>query len=134
MALVYRHFPLPQHLGAKPAAYAAEAAGQQGQFWEMADLIFDNQSDWAGRRNVAEIFTGYAKDLNLDLTKFQSDVAAKAIKEAVEADKVSGNKFAVAGTPTFFLNGQKIENPKNYEEFKKIINDAITKNATSTTP
>ena len=124
-ALVYRHFPLPQHLGAKPAAYAAEAAGAQGRFWEMADLIFENQDKWEGRRNVDSIFEEYATTLGLDLAKFKIDRDAKATRDVVEADKLSGEKFLVAGTPTFYLNGKKIENPGGLEEFKTVLAKAI---------
>ena len=137
-ALVYRHFPLGQHLGAKPAAYAAEAAGAQGRFWEMADMIFENQDKWEGRRNVDSVFEGYATTLGLDLAKFKTDRDSKATRDRVAADTASGEKFLVTGTPTFYLNGKKIANPGGLEEFKKLLTEAIgsvsdNANATSTT-
>ncbi len=136
-ALVYRHFPLGQHLGAKPAAYAAEAAGAQGKFWEMVDMIFDNQDKWEGRRNVDSVFEEYATTLGLDLAKFKTDRDSKATRDQVEADTTSGEKFLVTGTPTFYLNGKKIGNPGGLEEFKKLLAEAIGSvsdniNATST--
>ncbi|MEK7131726.1 MAG: thioredoxin domain-containing protein, partial [Patescibacteria group bacterium] len=60
LSIVYRHFPLPQHANARPAAQAAEAAGQQGKFWEMHDIVFDNQNSWAGSKSVEEVFIAYA--------------------------------------------------------------------------
>ena len=125
-AMVYRHFPLPQHLGAKPAAYAAEAAGAQGKFWEMADMIFDNQTKWEGRRNVEKTFEEYAVTLGLNLEKFKTDRDAKVTKDGVDADKASGDGYAVAGTPTFFLNGKKIDNPRSFDDFKKLLSDSIS--------
>src|SRR3990167_4887756 len=62
----YRHFPLPQHKNAKLAATVDEAAGKQGKFWEMHDLIFQNQSDWSEDKNAPIIFAQYAQELGLD--------------------------------------------------------------------
>ena len=117
----YRHFPLPQHKNAKLAATVAEAAGKQGKFWEMHDLIFQNQSDWSEDKNAAVIFAKYAQDLQLDLAKFQTDIADEEIKAKIENDYKSGVKAGVNSTPSFFLNGKKINNPRNYDEFKNAI-------------
>ena len=121
----YRHFPLPQHKNAKIAATVAEAAGLQGKFWEMHDLIFQNQSDWSEEKNAAVIFAQYAQDLGLDLTQFQTDIASDKIKAKIENDSKSGTRAGVNSTPTFFLNGKKITNPRNYDEFKNAIEQAL---------
>lgn len=121
----YRHFPLPQHKNAKLAATVAEAAGKQGRFWEMHDLIFQNQSDWSEEKNAAVIFAQYAQDLGLDLVKFQTDVASEEIKAKIENDYKSGVKAEVNSTPSFFLNGKKITNPRNYDEFKNAIEQVL---------
>ena len=121
----YRHFPLPQHKNAKLAATVAEAAGKQGKFWEMHDLIFQNQSDWSEDKNAAIIFAKYAQDLQLDLAKFQTDIADEEIKAKIENDYKSGVKAGVNSTPSFFLNGKKINNPRNYDEFKNAILQAL---------
>jgi len=121
----YRHFPLPQHKNAKLAATVAEAAGKQGKFWEMHDLIFQNQSDWSEDKNAAVLFAKYAKDLGLDLARFQTDVASGEIKAKIENDYKSGVKAGVDSTPSFFLNGKKITNPRNYDEFKNAIEQAL---------
>ena len=121
----YRHFPLPQHKNAKIAATVAEAAGKQGKFWEMHDLIFQNQSDWSEEKNAAVIFAKYAQDLQLDLAKFQTDIASEEIKAKIENDYKSGVKAGVNSTPSFFLNGKKLDNPRNYDEFKNAILQAL---------
>ena len=121
----YRHFPLPQHKNAKLAATVAEAAGKQGKFWEMHDLIFQNQSDWSEDKNAAVLFAKYAQDIDLDLARFQTDVASDEIKAKIENDYQSGVKAGVNSTPSFFLNGKKINNPRNYDEFKNAIEQAL---------
>ena len=124
---IYRHFPLRQHLNSKVAAYAAEAAGKQGQFWQMHDLLFDGQEKWAEEKNPRDIFVEYARSLNLDIEKFKNDLNSKEIRQKVEADLQSGLKAGVNATPTFFLNGVKLQNPASYEEFKNILNEEISK-------
>jgi len=122
---VVRYFPLPGHKNSMTAASAVEAAGKQGKYWEMHDVVFENQRDW-GEKQIATpvIFEGYAKQLGLDLTKFQQDVISQEVKSRIERDKNTGTTLGIQGTPTFFLNGIKIENPRGYEEFKKILDDA----------
>jgi len=121
----YRHFPLPQHKNAKLAATVAEAAGKQGKFWEMHDLIFQNQSDWSEEKNAAILFAKYAQDIGLDLARFQTDIASDDIKAKIENDYKSGVKAGVNSTPSFFLNGKKINNPRNYDEFKNSIEQVL---------
>lgn len=123
---VVRYFPLPGHKNSMTSASAVEAAGRQGKYWEMHDIVFENQRDW-GEKKVAtpEIFEEYAKQLDLDLTKFQQDVTSQEVKNRIERDKNNGIKLGIQGTPTFFLNGKKIENPRGYEEFKKILDDVL---------
>ncbi len=127
--IVYRHFPLPQHSGAKPAAFAAEAAGKQGKFWEMHNMIFDNQKNWSEKRNTEEIFASYAEKLQLDMNKYKNDISSKEIKDKVEQDYLGGIGSKVNSTPTFFLNGKTMQNPKNYDEFKNLIEEAIRANS-----
>jgi protein-disulfide isomerase len=119
-AFGYRHFPLSQHQQAKPAAYAAEAAGKQGKFWEMHDMIFERQSAWAGKRNADDIFLGYARTLNLDIDQFEQDRKSKETREKVDADYASGIANKVQATPTFFLNGIRIQ-PRSYDDFVRLL-------------
>lgn len=113
IAIVYRQFPLPLHQNSHLAAYAAEAAGQQGKFWEMVSTIFSNQNEWATSQNARNIFLGYAKELNLNLETFQSALDSPETKDAVEKQYSSGIQAGVNGTPTFFLDGKKISNPND---------------------
>lgn len=123
----YRYFPLYQiHQNAESAAQAAEAAGGQGKFWEMHDILFDNQKSWSNKRNAEEDFIKYAESLDLNIDKFRNDLTSKEIKNKITSDYRSGQKAGVNSTPTFFLNGKKLQNPRNYEEFKKLIKDAIS--------
>lgn len=124
----YRHYPLSQHKNAKPAAYAAEAAGLQGKFWEMHDLLFESQKEWSNLVNPDEKFTQYAESLGLDKEKFITDYNSSEVKNAVEADGESGAKLKLPGTPSLFLNGKLINNPRDYESFRKLIRDTIDQN------
>ncbi|MEK7151790.1 MAG: thioredoxin domain-containing protein [Patescibacteria group bacterium] len=116
----YRHFPLQQHPHAKPAAYAAEAAGKQGKFWEMYDMIFERQKDWSNKKDVEEVFLQYATELGLNIDQYKKDRNAKEVREKVENDTDSGTLNKVNSTPTFFLNGKRVQ-PQSYEEFKSFI-------------
>ena len=128
IAFVYRHFPLPQHKQAELAARAAEASGKQGKFWEMSDLIFVNREDWAEKSSARETFVSYAQLLNLDMSQFGTDLDSAAGKKEVENDYLSGAAI-VTYTPTFFLNGERIENnPQGYDSFRELILQKINQN------
>jgi protein-disulfide isomerase len=100
--VVFRNYPLSGHPRALPAARAAVAAGQQGKFWEMADLLFEHQ-----RALEDEDLVRYAEQLNLDMERFQVDLHSPATQEAVERDREAGRRLGVEGTPTFFINGRR---------------------------
>lgn len=119
----YRHFPLGQHKNAKKAAYAMEAAGRQGKLWEMHDMIFDGQDAWAQAGDAENIFAKYAESLGLNMEKFNQDRNSKEVKDKVEKDYNSGVRSRVNSTPTFFLNGKKIQ-PRSYDEFVNLIKQA----------
>ena len=126
LRLVFRNFPLTQlHPNAEIAAYAAGAAGQQDKFWEMYDLLFDNQPVWASSENPEEIFLTYATTLELDLEKFQADIKSDVVKNKVAEDVVDARRNNLNSTPTFFLNGVKIDNPKSYDKFREEIYRAL---------
>ena len=127
VAFVYRHFPLPQHQHAKRAPYAAEAAGKQGKFWEMHDKIFDNQDAWSRAESAEGIFLGYARELGLDEDAFAQDSASDETAIRVKKDLEEGRQARINATPTFFINGSKIESPRSYDEFKRIISERIAK-------
>ncbi|PIR08393.1 protein-disulfide isomerase [Candidatus Gottesmanbacteria bacterium CG11_big_fil_rev_8_21_14_0_20_37_11] len=131
---VYRHYPLPQHKNAYIAAQAAEAAGKQGKYWEYHEMLYSNQSDWSSENNVTDKFTEYAKDLQLDINKFKSDLDMPEIKQKIEQDIQDGNRVKLSATPTFFLDGEQIQNPESDEDFKTLIKAAILKIPVSPSP
>lgn len=124
LRVVYRHYPLSQHKNAMPAARAAEAAAMQGKFWEMHDMIFAEHTDWTELADATPIFEGYATKLGLDIDKFRADMAGSAAETRIQRDLGEAGRINVAYTPTFFVNGKAIANPKSYEEFKSIIDAA----------
>lgn len=129
IAYAYRHYPLPQHRHAKVMGRAAEAASNQGKFFEMADLIFTNQRTWTSLPSVSNVIEGYATQLGLDLDQFETDLEGTATRDRVDADSISGAVYGVNSTPTFFLNGVKIALPRNLNEFRAVL-DAALANAT----
>lgn len=126
MLFVYRYFPLPQHTNAVPTAMASEASGVQGKYWEMYDLLYKNQNQWSESKNSTEIFSGYAKDLGLDLDKFEKDIQSDKFTDKIQRDKNDGRNLGVSATPTFFLNGQKLVGITTYDELKNKI-EQLTK-------
>lgn len=137
LKVVYRHFPLRNiHKNAQIAAQAAEAAGKQGKFWEMHDLLFEKQDEWANLARPEDKFAQYAADIKLDAEQFKNDLNSDVVKEGVQADVDGGVSSLINATPTFFLNGKKIaDNPQGYEPFKTLIEQAIADaNVATTTP
>lgn len=104
--LVFKHYPLPSHTRALAAARAAEAAGRQGKFWEMASQLFAHQHTLED----SDIAT-FAQAIGLDMERFQKDVASEEVAKAVDADRAEGEGVNVKGTPTIFINGRKFEEP-----------------------
>jgi len=124
---VFRDFPLPQHQNAQAAAEVAEAAGAQGKFFEMYNMLYTNQSTWGETTNAMDYFTQYAKALRLDMNKFTSDVKNNKYKEKIQKDTSDGYAVGVNATPTFFLNGVAIEGGLPYNDFKTKIDEALKK-------
>jgi len=122
IALVYRHFPLDNaHPNARIAAYAAEAAGKQNKFFEMHDLLFTNQSEWSESNKPEETFKKYASELGLNIDQFMTDINSTEVKDKVQRDYRSGLEVDVPGTPSFFLDGRKLQTPNSAEDFKKLL-------------
>jgi protein-disulfide isomerase len=120
----YRHFPFLGQ-GSTQAAMATEAAGQQGQFYEMHDLIFENQAEWVQTAVPSVSFARYAEELGLDMDLYQRHLDASLLREKVQAQFSEGRERGVTGTPTFFLNGNRMSYD-TYQEFEAQIVAAIT--------
>jgi protein-disulfide isomerase len=108
---VHRHFPLPTSRLAQLMANAAEAAGEQGKFWEMHDLIYDGQERWsaAGTSKAIDILVGYAKSLELDTADFRAAIMEQRFKDVIARDLADAIALGVSRTPSFFVNGQSVE-------------------------
>lgn len=112
----YKHFPLPIHPYAQQAALAAEAAGQQGKFYEYHDLLFKNQQTWATSVAPGSLFLGYAEELGLDMEQFRRHQKSSILRDKVRADMNEARELGLTGTPTFFLNGERME-INTFEDF-----------------
>jgi protein-disulfide isomerase len=121
LKFVYRHFPLEQHPQARFASLASEAAGKQGKFWEMHDLLFKA----SGNLSQASI-ASMAGELKLNMKKFTEDLAASDSAKRVDQGIIDGNKAKISATPTFFLNGSKL-NLFNYADLEKEVKKALGK-------
>ena len=125
--VVYRHYPLPQHKNAKAAAYGAEAAGKQGKFWEMHDLLFEKQEEWSNEGDITEKLSIFAESLGLNKDEWRADYESQEVKDAVNADVTLANMINLSSTPTFLLNGEKIT-IRNYEDIKSKVEEKLKSN------
>lgn len=129
----FRNYPLEAlHQNARAGSRAAEAASIQGKFWEMHNALYENQQTWGTAGDPLSFFSGYAKQAGVaDLTKFATDYKSKAVNDIINADMKEGAVFKITGTPTFVLDGKKIDNPRDAEAFNKVIDEAIAKKTPS---
>lgn len=132
---LFRNFPLPQHPYAQLGAEAAEAAGNQGKFWQMHDMLYENQTTWGNlepgkaipQDQVVSTFLGYAQSLGLDVNKFKTDLQNNQYQDLINKDIADGNSLGINSTPTFFVNGQRVVGAPSYDELKSIINSKLPK-------
>jgi protein-disulfide isomerase len=109
LRIIFREFPLvPNHQHALAAAHAAEAAGLQGKFWEMHDLIYEHQKDWHEAFDVRPIFEDYAKRIGIDVERYKKDLDSEVVDRRILLDGQRGHALGVKGTPTVFLNGREV--------------------------
>ncbi len=127
----FKHFPLPIHSLAFNAARAAEAAGQQGKFFEFHDALFTNQATWSKSVNPMLNFMQYAKEIGLDTDQFKRQYGSSLLKNRVQEDQLKGRELGLTGTPTFFLNGEQMKF-ETFEEFYSQIAYAVALSSTST--
>ncbi|MDR3571979.1 MAG: DsbA family protein [Candidatus Pacebacteria bacterium] len=135
---VFRNFPLTQvHPFAMIGSQAAEAAADQGKYWEMHDLLYKNQTAWTADTSlkpadvVTKFFNGYAQQLGLDVTKFDTDINSSATIARVQRDIDSGTAAQINHTPTFFVNLTQIQNPTGLAQFQQVIDQALAAAAAS---
>ena len=119
---VFKHYPLPMHPAAPLAHHAASAAAEQGKFWEMHDRIFANQK----AMTRADLLR-HARDLALDMTRFEADLEDKTLAARIDGDLAQGQALDVSGTPTMFINGREISGAQPIERFEQLIASALGK-------
>ena len=113
LTFIFRNNPITlKHPNAKVASAAAEAAGLQGKFWEMHDILYEQQLSWANASidDRQSFFVDMAKEIEVpDIDKFQADMKSKEITDKISFDLALGRKDGVTGTPTIFFNGERLE-------------------------
>lgn len=121
VSIVTKHFPLSMHPYAHVASRSAEAARKQGKYKEMHDKIFEGQEVWS-KGNAERLFIGYAEEIGLDTEVFTADMNSAEMNQIVMEQRKEGVRMGVNATPTFYINGIKVENnPQTYMGFKVLI-------------
>lgn len=110
--LIYRYFPLDTHPHSFEAARLAEAAGRQGFFWEMHDMLFANQQAWSAVNDPTLMFEDYAEQIGLDLEQLRADMELPEVRAKIIADQQGGIRAGVRSTPALFINGDQVNNPQ----------------------
>lgn len=119
---VFRNFPLSIHVNARDAARAAEAASEQGKFWEMHDMLYENQTEWSALGDPKDKFREYAQKIGLDITKYDQDF--DKFLDRINNDLSLGEKAGVDSTPTFFINNVRYPGVIAAEKFQQLIDEA----------
>src|SRR5881397_3604146 len=132
LRIVFRNFPLPAHEHAREAAVAAEAAGFQGKFWEMHDVLYREQAVWSKAPNTRELFESYAGTIGLNLDQFRKDMDGEKVRERVDSDHARGDSLGVKLTPTLFINNHPVDaKDKNPEGVRAAIDAALDEKSKS---
>jgi protein-disulfide isomerase len=142
MTFQFRNFPLVSiHQNAFAGARAAEAASLQGKFWQMHDLLYEENEQyystneapgtWVGASDPTTYFDQYAQELGLNVAQFKTDYASDKVNNLINADMAEGNKLNIQGTPTFFLDGKQIQVGESAAAFQQVINAAIAQKTKS---
>jgi protein-disulfide isomerase len=121
LSFVFREFPLPMHPNGPISAYAAQSAGKQGKYWEMHNTLYEKQAEWSEGTDARAKILGYAKNLGLDVAQFTKDLDSPEIKKIVDRDVADGDTLGVNATPTFYLNGEKLDTSGSLGDFESAI-------------
>jgi protein-disulfide isomerase len=122
---VFKQFPLNIHPQAPDAALASECALEQNKFWEMHDLLFENQTAWSGKSDYLNTFKQFAKQLALNETQFNTCLDTKKHQGNVNKDYQEGLTKGVRGTPTFYINDQILVGAQEYDKFTDMLDQAL---------
>jgi protein-disulfide isomerase len=131
---VFRNLPLTIHKNALIAAQAAEAARVQNRFWEMHDLLYQNQDAWKDDKNAKARFVKYAGDLGLDTARFEQDLVSEQVRFRLQADLDAAARLGINGTPTILINGRQMKTEAtNAEGIRKGIELMMARQKQGTT-
>jgi protein-disulfide isomerase len=135
LRVVFRHLPLANHQHAREAALASEAAGLQGRFWEMHDLLYREQPVWSNAPDVGVLFSAYAGMLGLDIDRFKKDMGSDKAKARVGFDEGQAMTLGVRSTPTIFINNQEVPPAyRNPAGLRTIVDAALRAPAPASSP
>jgi protein-disulfide isomerase len=123
---VFLNYPLNQiHDNAQSAAQAAEAAGLQGKFWQMHNLLYERQKDWENQKDPKGKFESYAKEIGLNIDKFREDYASQKVADIINNQAALGDAFKLEGTPSFFVNGVQVDTKSGSDSIGQAIDKAL---------
>jgi protein-disulfide isomerase len=133
--VTYYDFPLPQHKNTWVASEAAACASDQGKFWEMHDRLFQGQGDWNGETtsDPAKVMKSYAKDIGLDIDRWQQCVDQRSHQRDIQANKAEGERHHVIETPTFVIGNRQVPGAISYDEMRAYVDSARGTGAARTT-
>lgn len=127
VVLNFKHFPISSiHPNALPSALASEAAGKQGKFFEMLDILYERQEAWSNLPDPKSLFSQYATEIGLNQEQFNKDITDQELAQKIEAQRTEGINAGVNSTPSFFINGVKIQNPSDISGFQAAIDAALS--------
>jgi protein-disulfide isomerase len=128
LRLDFHHYPLVSiHPNAMAGAIAAEAAGEQGKFWEMHDQLFQTQRDWGEKQDPKPVFLVLAYRIGLDVNRFNQSMSSPALQSKILQDVSNAQDLRIDGTPTFYLNGEQIHPKASIEELVQLIESRLHK-------
>jgi protein-disulfide isomerase len=124
--LIFRNFSLAKHQHARDAALAAEAAGLQGRYWEMHDMLFQDQAVWSSATDPGTLFDSYAEALGLDLNQFRKDVKSEKVRERINSDQARAKSLGVKVAPTLFIDKRTVDwSNDTLETVHRLIDEAV---------
>jgi protein-disulfide isomerase len=130
--VIFRNFPLAMHQHSRDAAAAAEAAGLQGRFWEMHDMLFREQPVWSSSNYPSMLFDSYAETLGLDMHQFRNDLKSDKVRERLESDQARAKSLGVKVAPTLFIDKHQMgTNEATPEELHRLIDEAVKAKAST---
>jgi len=128
VTFVMRYFPIRSHRNAELAARAVEAAGRQGKLEPMYQLMYVNQPQWGDQQvSHRDTFLGFARQLGLEMARFESDLDSPEVADRVRRDQADGTALGVRGTPTFFINGSVFQGRPTYQGLKAAIDQELAR-------